>query len=139
MLRISFAFDAAAEEFVTAVLPIVTEAVRGEAPVATGALRDSVTGQPTLAGFEVRGAAPVASFITMGTKPHDIYPATASVLVFTASDGTLVFTRHVSHPGTAPNPFPQLGWRAVETHVLATAASIFGRATAVDTSIEGAA
>lgn len=53
---------------------------------------------------------PAASYVMNGTKPHDIYPRKSNgVLRFTAG-GRIVFTRHVSHPGTQPNPFL---WRAL--------------------------
>lgn len=45
---------------------------------------------------------PYALFVHEGTRPHDIRPKNASVLAFTARDGTQVFTKLVHHPGTKP-------------------------------------
>lgn len=42
--------------------------------------------------------------VISGTDPHPIDPVNASVLRFTAG-GTVVFTNHVDHPGTAANNF----------------------------------
>ena len=46
-----------------------------------------------------------------GTRPHEIHPASANVLVFNTKSGDLVFTKLVRHPGTKTNPFLQ---RAVD-------------------------
>lgn len=54
---------------------------------------------------------PYAKFVVEGTRPHKIRPVNASVLVFKAAGGDIVFTRLVRHPGTKPNPFLQ---RAVD-------------------------
>jgi len=53
----------------------------------------------------LRALAPYAKFVVEGTRPHEIHPRGASVLVFKAKSGDLVFTRLVRHPGTKPNPF----------------------------------
>jgi HK97 gp10 family phage protein len=60
---------------------------------------------------KIQALAPYAKFVVEGTRPHEIRPASASVLVFKAKNGDLVFTRLVRHPGTKPNPFLQ---RAVD-------------------------
>ncbi len=39
-----------------------------------------------------------------GTAPHDIYPVRAEYLRFRAKDGRIVYTKHVSHPGTNAQP-----------------------------------
>jgi len=44
-------------------------------------------------------------FVREGTRPHEIKPVRAKVLRFEAADGTIVFTMHVHHPGTKPNPY----------------------------------
>lgn len=46
-----------------------------------------------------------AYWVHEGTIPHDIFPVNARVLAFPGSDGQMVFTQHVSHPGTKPNRF----------------------------------
>jgi hypothetical protein len=60
---------------------------------------------------KLQALAPYAKFVVEGTKPHKIYPVSASVLAFKAKSGDLVFTKLVRHPGTKPNPFLQ---RAVD-------------------------
>ena len=60
---------------------------------------------------KIQALVPYAKFVVEGTRPHKIYPVSASVLVFKAKSGDLVFTKHVRHPGTKPNPFLQ---RAVD-------------------------
>lgn len=39
-----------------------------------------------------------------GTKPHEIVPRQAPILRFSTSS-RVVYTRHVNHPGTAPNRY----------------------------------
>jgi hypothetical protein len=51
----------------------------------------------------------VPFWVEYGTAPHEITPVTAQVLHFIAKDGTEVFTKHVNHPGTSPNPFMRRG------------------------------
>lgn len=53
---------------------------------------------------------PAASYVMNGTKPHDIYPRKNNGVLRFTTGGRVVFTRHVSHPGTKPNPFL---WRAM--------------------------
>jgi HK97 gp10 family phage protein len=60
---------------------------------------------------KIQALAPYAKFVVEGTRPHKILPVSASVLVFKAKSGDLVFTKLVRHPGTKPNPFMQ---RAVD-------------------------
>ena len=38
-----------------------------------------------------------------GTDPHEIVPKNSDVLVF-EKDGRTIFTKHVNHPGTKPQP-----------------------------------
>ncbi len=136
MARISFAFDVATAEFFVWAMPLVSAALRDEAPVRTGHLRDSIHGEAGMFGLRILGEAPVSTFVVGGTAPHDIYPRSAGgVLVFTTADGTTVFTRHVSHPGTSPNPFPQRGWRRVEPIVLAEVTALMGRHVTVDPTL----
>lgn len=40
-----------------------------------------------------------------GSKPHVIRPVSAQFLRFKASDGRVVFTKRVNHPGTRPNRY----------------------------------
>lgn len=48
---------------------------------------------------------PYALFVHEGAAPHPIDPVNGQFLVFTGRDGSLVFTRHVDHPGNKPNRF----------------------------------
>lgn len=43
-----------------------------------------------------------ASFVRLGTKPHDIRPVRKQVLRFEVA-GKVIFSRHVRHPGTRSN------------------------------------
>lgn len=52
---------------------------------------------------------PAAIFVINGTKPHEIYPSKKKALRFKIG-GVVVFSKHVSHPGTKPNNFL---WKAL--------------------------
>lgn len=52
----------------------------------------------------VPGGLSKLDLVVSGTDPHPIDAINGPVLVFTAG-GTVVFTPHVDHPGTAPNNF----------------------------------
>ncbi len=54
---------------------------------------------------------PAAQFVIQGTRPHDIFPVKKKVLRFTVGN-TVIYSKHVSHPGTKPNNFL---WAAVLT------------------------
>jgi HK97 gp10 family phage protein len=81
------------------------------APWKTGKLARSIVIELEEGEAKLQALAPYARFVVEGTRPHEIHPAGASVLVFKAASGDLVFTRLVRHPGTKPNPFLQ---RAVD-------------------------
>jgi len=82
------------------------------APWKSGKLARSIVIEVNEEGeAKIQALAPYAKFVVEGTRPHEIRPAGASVLVFKARSGDLVFTRLVRHPGTKPNPFLQ---RAVD-------------------------
>jgi hypothetical protein len=49
--------------------------------------------------------APPSLLIHEGAPPHDIVPVNAQFLRFEAKDGTIVFTKHVHHPGVKPNRY----------------------------------
>lgn len=80
------------------------------APWKTGKLARSIVTE-IKGEAKLQALAPYAKFVVEGTRPHEIHPAGANVLVFKAKSGALVFTRLVRHPGTKPNPFLQ---RAVD-------------------------
>lgn len=44
-------------------------------------------------------------YLDAGTRPHEILPVRARYLRFIASDGALVFTKRVMHPGTRGDGF----------------------------------
>lgn len=85
------------------------------APRRTGAYAASIEGERTLAGRNQRvvfsAMSPLSTWIIYGTAPHPIEPVRASALRFEVADGTIVFAKHVDHPGTQPNDFVQ---RAVD-------------------------
>lgn len=102
----------------------VTERARREAPARTGALRNSIQGEPvTLVGDKIRSGvraqAEYGIFVHEGTKPHPIVARRAKALRF-EMNGMIVYAKSVYHPGTKPNPFfrralnseaPRLGFR----------------------------
>jgi len=81
------------------------------APWQTGKLARSIVTKIEEGEAKLQTLVPYAKFVVEGTRPHEIRPVSANVLVFKAKSGDLVFTKLVRHPGTKPNPFMQ---RAVE-------------------------
>ena len=81
------------------------------APWKTGKLARSIVTEIKEGEAKLQALAPYAKFVIEGTRPHEIHPANANVLVFKAKSGDLVFTKLVRHPGTKPIPFLQ---RAVD-------------------------
>lgn len=101
------------EQILTVAADGIAERMRREAPVKTGALRDSikVTTEP---GKRIIGPdVPYADFVVLGTAPHRIEAKPGSVLAF-AVGGETVFAKYVNHPGTKPNPFVR---RALESYI----------------------
>lgn len=83
-------------------------------PVDSGALKAS--GELVERGdgaVTFRYTADYAAAVEGGTEPHPIEPDDADVLAFEVEDGTTVFTTHVDHPGTEPQPFVQPGFEAM--------------------------
>lgn len=83
----------------------VTAAAKRGCPVDKGRLRASIRfeiklGPVGYVGTDVNYAAAVHN----GTKAHDIYPKSASVLAFDVG-GQTVFAAFVHHPGTKGVPF----------------------------------
>lgn len=76
----------------------------------TNELADSIAAdrrpheRPDGLGLYVRATARHALVHHQGSRPHEIVPRNATVLRFEVG-GTVVFTRHVNHPGTRANPF----------------------------------
>jgi hypothetical protein len=77
------------------------------APRKTGTLASTVVKEVGDGEASIDVLAPYSVYVVKGTRPHEIRPAYASVLVFVAADGKTVFTNSVHHPGTQPNPFMQ--------------------------------
>lgn len=95
----------------------VAKAVRREAPVKTGKLRDSILvrrgATTSRLGWSVIADTDYSSAVERGTKPHEIVPRRASVLRFPSKAGGVVYAHKVNHPGTQPNPFMDRALRSV--------------------------
>jgi hypothetical protein len=82
--------------------------VMEEVPRRTGKLASSIVKEVTAEGdWQIRALAPYDIYVQMGTRPHEIRPVRADMLVFRTADRHLVFTPLVHHPGTKPNPYMQ--------------------------------
>lgn len=106
-------------------------ALREEAPVSDGRdprktpgqLQDSLRSRQSAhygggLTLEYR-AIDYAEYVIRGTRPHEIYPhAPSGVLAFYGADGMLHYAKHVSHPGTQPNPFNVKGWESARDDVM---------------------
>jgi hypothetical protein len=77
------------------------------APRRTGYLASTIVNEVGDGEASVDALASYAVYVVRGTRPHVIRPVNASVLVFEASDGKMVFTHLVNHPGTKADPFMQ--------------------------------
>ena len=86
----------------------------------TGNLERSIAGRVTGSSSdehrgEIVAGAKYASFVENGTRPHEIRPKRAGgVLRFVASDGAVVLTRRVMHPGTTALPFMGIAYLKCE-------------------------
>jgi len=60
---------------------------------------------------------PLGTFIREGTAAHPIEPVRAKCLHFFTKDGTEVFTKHVDHPGTKPNPYHERALKRIQPWV----------------------
>jgi hypothetical protein len=87
--------------------------IREEAPVGQGAeghthMRDTIYVRAApgsgRTSFIVGTSSLVAVFVVKGTRPHIIVPRRATALRFSIN-GQVVFSKFVTHPGTAPNDF----------------------------------
>lgn len=114
-------FDEGWAEFEAEAGPILAAELSTQAPVVTGTLAGSMTwedqvGVLTAGSRDPRG--PIAAYVTRGTRPHPIDAVNAQFLHFIGRDGGDVFTKHVDHPGTAPNPFHIAAWEARRDQLL---------------------
>jgi len=105
----------------------VLERVRAEAPVRSGALRESLTVEvvnpPPFARIAVSSPLPYLPYVIAGTQPHEIWPVHARALHWTGAGGD-VFAAHVAHPGTRPNPFPERAARGLQQLAATTALAV---------------
>ena len=84
----------------------VERSAKQNAPVDTGTLRSSIQTAPAgVAEYLVGTNIEYAPDVEFGTDPHVITPDEADALAFEGSDGELVFTQRVEHPGTPAQPF----------------------------------
>lgn len=102
---------------------IMLLALKFQAPVKTGALRDDIsakqyTGYNAGVTLKFVSSMAYAPFVLFGTRPHMIYASPGKALRFFARDGSLVFAKSVSHPGTQANPFPDRAWDDARDDVL---------------------
>ena len=90
--------------------------------------RDGDGGRLEIVSTDDRG--PIAKFVIRGTAAHPIDPVNARFLHFFVG-GDEVFTRHVDHPGTSPNPYNQAAWEAQRADVVGKFAKTVGRGYAL--------
>lgn len=84
----------------------VERSAKQNAPVDTGTLRSSIETAPSGVGEYLVGTnIEYAPDVEFGTDPHVITPDEADALAFEGSDGELVVTQRVKHPGTPAQPF----------------------------------
>jgi HK97 gp10 family phage protein len=88
-----------------------------EAPWRTGFLAGSIVKDVGDLEASISPLASYAIYVEKGTAPHLIVPVSASVLAFEGSNGDMVFTRLVHHPGTKPDPFMRRAADATEGKV----------------------
>jgi HK97 gp10 family phage protein len=85
---------------------ILDRQAKANAPVRTGTLRRSITGQVSGGGATVVGrvgtSLKYAPYVHEGTAPHVIVPVSRKALYW---PGAAHPVRRVNHPGTRPNPF----------------------------------
>lgn len=104
------AIRARAIEIVEEAADLVVTETAAAAPVADengGRLRDShrrgdINVSGDIVSTELIADTEYAGYVAGGTGPHPIRPVFAKVLRFKVG-GTVVFARHVEHPGTRPN------------------------------------
>ncbi len=96
-----------------------------EAPWRSGKLAQSINRQVEGISAKVSPLVPYAMYVEMGTAPHEIRPIHSSVLAFKSTDGKLIFSSLVNHPGTKANPFMHRTAEQIKRKVPAIFASIW--------------
>jgi HK97 gp10 family phage protein len=99
------------QKFVERLADVAWASAFWNSPRKTGNLASSIVKEIGDCKASIDALASYAIYVVKGTRPHIIRPVNGSVLAFEGSDGKMVFTRLIHHPGTKPNPFMQ---RAVE-------------------------
>lgn len=109
-----------------------------EAPEDTGDFKSGIRYRTFIQGerigFTISTPQPLGKFIIGGTKAHIITPRGNYPLRFEASDGSIVFTYLVNHPGTSPNPFNQ---RAIDRFMPDAEADLRRLSTRYATEVTG--
>lgn len=104
-----FKWKTAATKWADQIGPKLVDAIKREAPVRSGHLRDSTRVRTEVRGDSVRVVVSAdefyAPYVIHGTPPHMIFPRAAKMLHF-QRNGADVFAHRVSHPGTKPNNYP---------------------------------
>ncbi len=96
-------------EFVEKLADACLDNAYKRAPWRSGFLAMSITKKIDGNSAQVIPTASYASFVSLGTRPHQIRPRNARVLAFPGGQlGGMVFAAVVNHPGTQPNPYLQL-------------------------------
>lgn len=112
-----FQWKLAAQRWASSTAPMLADAIRHEAPVITGTLRDATKVKSSISGpgAKLVYTAPgvnYAPYVVHGTKPHEIWPHNRMMLHW-QDNHTDVFARMVNHPGTKPNDYPLRAGRRV--------------------------
>lgn len=107
--------------------PEAADFIRDVAPVSSspnaegGRLKASLKGSEqdlaTGASISVTTDVPYDVYVREGTGPHEIWPVQGTALRWFTAGGSIVFARHVNHPGTNPNDYPKIA----EPRILALA------------------
>lgn len=98
----------------------VERSAKQKAPVDTGNLRASIQTVPDgLAQRLVGTNVEYAPDVEFGTQPHVIEADDAEALRFEGSDGDIVYTKSVNHPGTPAQPFLRPAIREHESDLVA--------------------
>jgi hypothetical protein len=86
-------------------VPVRTDSLRrsGQFEAKYNRFDEEWHGSITYGGYSpggVHNPVTYAAYVLRGTRPHEIRPRTRQYLRFVASDGRVVFTKLVHHPGT---------------------------------------